>query len=126
MRGEWLPQFEELVRYAEQTIPRDQGLLMIPGEDLFYYTTGSAPRFPVLMFDHTVNPYSAQEILDQSRRRNICWLVVKKHLQLNTDPVEDEEHLLDLLRSDFSVVQSLDNYEIYRRNSGGACADSGP
>lgn len=126
MRGPWLSQFEELVRYTDREIPHNQGLLMIPGEDLFYYTSGRRPQFPVLMFDRTVNPYSPEEILEISQRRNICWLVLKKNLQLNADPVENKNHLLDLLRADFSPVQSLANYDIYRRNSGGACADSGP
>jgi len=121
MRGPWIPQFEELVRFTDREIPRNQGLLMIPGEDLFYYSTGRRPQFPALMFDHTVNPYSPQEILEISRRRNICWLVVKKNLQLTADPVENKSHLLDLLRVDFSPFQTLANYDIYRRNSGGAC-----
>ena len=51
------------MRFADQEIPRDDGLLMIPGEDLFYYATGRRPRFPVLLFDHTVNPYSPEEII---------------------------------------------------------------
>jgi hypothetical protein len=126
MRGPWMPQFEELVRFADREIPRNQGILMIPGEDLFYYTTGRRPQFPVLMLDRTINPYSPEEILEISRRRNICWLVLKRNLQLNADPVEDKNHLLDLLRADFSPVQSLANYDIYRRNTGGACTDSGP
>jgi GH18 family chitinase len=119
MRGPWIPQFEELVRFSGQEIPEDQGLLMIPGEDLFYYATGRRPRFPVLMFDHTVNPYSADEIAELARRRNIGWLVVKKNLQLNTEPMEDEGHLLDLLRRDFALVKSLGNYDIYRRQQPG-------
>ena len=126
MRGPWLPQFEELVHFSDREIPRDQGILMIPGEDLFYYATGRRPQFPVLMFDRTVNPYTPEEILEISRRRNICWLVLKKNLQLNGNPVENKSRLLDLLRFDFTPVQSLANYDIYRRNSGGACADSGP
>ena len=121
IRGPWIPQFEELVRFADQEIPRDQGLLMIPGEDLFYYATGRRPRFPVLMFDHTINPYSPEEILEISRRRNICWLILKKNLQLNADPVEDKARLLDLLRGDFAPFRSLANYEIYRRNAGSGC-----
>jgi hypothetical protein len=124
MRGPWLPQFEELVRFTDREIPRDEGLLMIPGEDLFYYSTGRRPQFPVLMFDHTVNPYSPDEILEISRQRNICWLVLKKNLQLNDNPVENKNRLLDLLRADFAPVQSLANYDIYRRSSGGACRDS--
>jgi hypothetical protein len=124
MRGPWIPQFEELVRYTDREIPRDQGLLLIPGEDLFYYTTGRRPRFPVLMFDHTVNPYTPEEILEISRRRNICWLILKKNLQRGDEPVEDKGQLLDLLHADFAPVQSLANYDIYRRNAPSSCPDS--
>ncbi len=121
MRGPWIPQFEDLVRFADKEIPRDQGLLMIPGEDLFYYATGRRPRFPVLMFDHTINPYSPEEVVGISQRRNICWLILKKNLQLNADPVEDKARLLDLLRGDFSPVRSLANYDVYRRKGDGGC-----
>ena len=124
MRGPWIPQFEELVRFTDREIPKDQGILMIPGEDLFYYATGRRPRFPVLMFDHTINPYSPEEIVEISRRRNICWLILKKNLQLSGDPVEDKNRLLDLLRGDFAPVQSLANYEIYRRNADSGCPDA--
>jgi len=126
IRGPWIPQFEELVRFTDREIPKDQGLLMIPGEDLFYYTTGRRPRFPVLMFDRTVNPYSPEEILEISRRRNICWLVLKKKLQLGGEPVEDKDRLLDLLRGDFTPVQSLANYDVYRRNADSGCSEMAP
>lgn len=116
VRGPWIPQLEELVRFTDREVPRDQGLLMIPGEDLFYYATGRHPQFPVLMFDHTINPYSPEEILEISRRRSICWLVVKKNLQLNEDPVENRTRLLELLHGDFAPAANLTNYEIYHRN----------
>lgn len=117
VRGPWIPQFEELIRYAEREIPRDDSLLMIPGEDLFYYTTGRHPRFPVLMFDHTVNPYSSQEIVNLARAQQSRWLIVKRDLQLGNEPVEDKERLLELLHQDFKQVEKLDNYDIYRRKS---------
>jgi hypothetical protein len=120
MRGPWIPQFEELVRFSDRAIPKNQGLLMIPGEDLFYYATGRQPQFPVLMFDHTVNPYRPEEIVELARKRNICWLVVKKNLQLNGEPVEDKDRLLGLLRAEFAPFQSLANYEIFRKQG---CAD---
>jgi len=123
MRGPWIAQFEELVRFTDREIPKDQGLLMIPGEDLFYFTTGRRPRFPVLMFDRTVNPYSPEEIFEISRRRNICWLIVKKNLQRSDEPVEDKARLLELLRGDFAPVQSVANYDIYRRNADSGCPD---
>jgi hypothetical protein len=124
IRGPWIPQFEELVEFANREIPRDAGILMIPGEDLFYYATGRHPRFPVLMFDHTVNPYSPEEITALAREKNICWLVVKKNLQLAADPVEDKSRLLELLRADFAPVQSLPNYDIYLRQSDSGCAEA--
>jgi hypothetical protein len=122
MRGPWIPQFEELVHFSEREIPREEGLLMIPGEDLFYYATGRRPQFPALMFDHTVNPYSPEQIVELSRRRNICWLVLKKNLQLDSDPVEEKSRLLGLLRDEFTPFKSLANYQIYRRN-GDRCVD---
>ncbi len=116
VRGPWLPDFEELVRYSETNIPRDDGLVLIPGEDLFYYTTGRRPRFPVLLFDHTTNPYSPEEIAKLCRDKNIRWVIVKQDLQLEEDPVENRDHLIELLEQDFEQVESLNNYDIYRRS----------
>jgi len=121
VRGPWIPQFEELVRFADREIPRHQGVLVIPDEDLFYYTTGRRPRFPVLLFDRTVNPYSPEEIVQLARERNICWLVLKKKMQLEGEPVEDKNRLVEMLRGDFAPVQSLANYDLYRRNGDSAC-----
>jgi hypothetical protein len=115
VRGEWIPQFEGLVRYSEKEIPRDDGILMIPGEDLFYYTTGRHPRFPVVMFDHTVNPYSPVQVLTLSRSTNIKWLVVKRSLQIQGSPYEDEAAALQLLLADFQPVERLENYDVYKR-----------
>jgi hypothetical protein len=116
-RGDWIPNFEELVRYTEREIPRDEPILIIPGEDLFYYTTGRRPRFPVLMFDHTVNPYTPDEILKFARERNICWLIVKQDIQDEDEQIEQErDRLTEVLEQEFEQVESLKNYDIYRRN----------
>src|ERR1043165_6155098 len=118
VRGSWVPDFEELVAYTEREIPRDEGILMLPGEDLFYYTTGRRPRFPVLMFDRTVNPYSPEEVVELARRTDIRWLVVKEAWQLDEDQVEeDRDRMLEPLKQDFKQVESLNNYRIYRRRT---------
>jgi hypothetical protein len=115
MRGDWLPDFAELVAYANREIPPNDAILMIPGEDLFYFTTGRTPQFPVLMMDNTVNPYSAEEIAQLARQRNVRWLIVKRNLQLQEEPIAFRPQLLQLLSRDFSPVESLNNYDIYRR-----------
>jgi hypothetical protein len=115
MRGDWLPNFEELVAYANREIPPGDAILSIPGEDLFYFTTGRTPQFPVLMMDNTVNPYSATEIAQLARQRNVQWLIVKRNLQLQEEPLAFRPQLLDLLSRDYTPVESLNNYDIYRR-----------
>ena len=116
-RGSWLTDFDELVAYTDKEIPREDAILFLPGEDLFYYTTGRRPQFPVLMFDHTVNPYTPQEIVDTARETNINWLIVKNDLQLEEDPIERKDELMNLLMQQFESVDSLNNYEIYKRKS---------
>jgi hypothetical protein len=116
-RGDWIPNFEELVGYTDREIPRDEPILIIPGEDLFYYTTGRRPQFPVLMFDHTVNPYPPEEILNLARERNIRWLIVKQDMQDEDEQIEQErDRLTEVLEQEFEQVESLKNYDIYRRS----------
>jgi len=115
-RGDWIPNFEELVRYTDKNIPRDEGILLLPGEDLFYYTTGRKPQFPVLLFDHTVNPYSPEQILNLCRERNIRWLIVKQDLQDEDDAVDQEkDRITSAFEDEFEQIDSVGNYDIYRR-----------
>lgn len=115
MRGNWLPDFEELVAYSNREIPAGDAILALPGEDLFYFTTGRTPQFPVVMFDNTVNPYNAKQIFEFARQRNVRWLIVKRTLQLQEEPLSFRPQLLELLSRDFEAVDSLNNYDIYRR-----------
>jgi hypothetical protein len=117
IRGRWIPDFEELVRYSNTQIPSDDAVLVIPGEDLFFYTTGRLPQFPVQLFDRTTNPYSPEEIIRLCRDRDIRWVIVKQALQLDDERVEqDKDRLTELLDEDFEQVESLNNYDVYRRN----------
>jgi hypothetical protein len=115
MRGDYLPDFEELVAYSNRNIPSTDAILMLPGEDLFYFTTGRTPQFPVLLLDNTVNPYSAPQIVELARLRNVRWLIVKRHLQLQEEPLAFRPQLLQLLSLDFEPAESLNNYTIYHR-----------
>ncbi len=113
--GPYLPEFDELLRYAEAKIPKDDGLILIPGEDPFYFATGRVPRFPVLLFDPTTDPYSPAETAALVRSNNIRWLIVKRNLQIKTDPTPDRDATIEALMAEFTPVAHLRGYDVYRR-----------
>jgi len=108
---DWRPPFAELVAWTDRNIPRDDAILCMPGEDLFYFTTGRSPRVPVLMFDRTINPYDAKTIASFP---NVRWVIVKKRLQLNgPPPMGQESEVLRLMP--LTPAAHLANYDVYRR-----------
>ncbi len=82
VQGRYLPNFEELLSFASANIPMGDGLILINGEDPFYYVTGRTPQFPILLFDPTTQPYSPEKLRELAMQRNIRWLVVKRELQI--------------------------------------------
>jgi hypothetical protein len=113
--GDWLPQFEDLVQFANKEIPMNDGIILIPGEDPFYFVTGRVPQFPVLLFDPATDPYSPAQLVEQARAHNIRWLIVKRNLQIREDPTPQREAALPLLLREFTRYSELQNYDIYRR-----------
>jgi len=113
--GPYLPEIDELLRYAQADIPFDDGIVLIPGEEPFYFATGRVPHFPVPFFDPTIDPYSPAEIVALVRSRNIRWLIVKTDVQTKEDPTPDRAATLDLLMSQFSLAAQLHGYNVYRR-----------
>ena len=113
--GPSIPDFEELVRVTNAEIPANEGILLIPGQDPFYFTTGRIPQFPILLFDLATNPYSPQQALEQARIHNIQWLIINRNLQLMADPIPNLPDYVTALQQDFTPVLSLTNYTIYHR-----------
>jgi hypothetical protein len=113
--GPYLPQFDELLRYAAANIPPADGILLMPGEDPFYFATGRVPQFPVLLFDPATDPYSPEEIAELARTRGIHWLIVKRDLQIKQDPTPQRAATLQLLMQEFVPAARLRGYDVYRR-----------
>jgi hypothetical protein len=114
-RGAYLANFDELVAFAAREIPRDDALLLLPGEDPFYYATGRIPQFPVTLFDPTTDPYSAPELLARARRRHVRWVIVKRALQMNEDPMPERSQTMQLVAQDYELYRRLEGYDIYRK-----------
>lgn len=113
--GPYLPEFDELLRYAAAQIPTGDGLILLPGEDPFYFATGRTPQFPLLLFDPATDPYSPQQIAELAQARNIRWLIVKRHLQIKESPMPQPEDTLKALETQFALKKRLTGYDIYRR-----------
>ena len=112
--GEWLPDFEELVAWTEKNIPRDDVILFLPGEDPLYFVTGRRPRFPVLMFDRTINPYDAATIARLADERNVRWVIIKQRLQINGAPMENIDDVVKRITGGAHFVR-LRDYVIAER-----------
>jgi hypothetical protein len=113
--GPYLPEIDELLRYAQANIPFDDGIVLIPGEEPFYFVTGRVPRFPVPFFDPTIDPYSPAEIASLVRSHNIRWLIVKRDLQTKEDPTPDRVATMQALMAEFTLAAHLRGYDVYRR-----------
>jgi hypothetical protein len=113
--GPFLPDFEQLLRFAAKEIPVSDGLILIPGEDPFYFATGRVPQFPVLLFDNATDPYSPAQLVAEARQRNIRWLIVKRELQLKEDSTPQRKDALKALQQVFLPYRKLGRYDVYRR-----------
>jgi hypothetical protein len=114
-RGPYLPNLDELVEFTEREIPPQDALLVLPGEDPFYYATGLTPQFPVTLFDPTTDPYSASELVAEAQRRDVRWVIVKRVPQINTDPLPESEQTMRMIEQDFALWRRLAGYDVYRR-----------
>ncbi len=115
VRRAYLTNFEELLGFAEGNIPRGDGVILIDGEDPFYFATGRTPQFPVLLFDPTTQPYSSSELRAMEIAKGIRWVVVKRELQIREDPTPDKEATITALTEGFAVARELRGYEVWRR-----------
>ncbi|MGA2570994.1 MAG: hypothetical protein ABSF23_10790 [Terracidiphilus sp.] len=113
--GPYLQEIDELLRYAQAHIPAEDGIVLIPGEEPFYFATGRVPRFPVAFFDPTIDPYSPAETASLVRSRNIRWLIVKRDVQTKEDPTPDRDVLMRLLMQEFAPAAHLRGYDVYHR-----------
>lgn len=113
--GPFLTELDEFLRCAAANIPTNDGLILIPGEDPFYFVTGRTPQFPVLLFDRTTDPYSPEETVALVRARNIRWLVVKRDLQIKEDVTPDRAETMKLLLEEYKPVAHLRGYDVYKR-----------
>jgi hypothetical protein len=114
-RGPYLADLEELARFADAEIPASDGILLLPGEEPFYFATGRVPQFPVQIFDTTTDPYSPEGLFEAARNRKIRWVIVKTRLQSTEDPLPEHGKTMILVAEEFALDKRLAGYDVYRR-----------
>jgi hypothetical protein len=110
-----LSNLDELVRFAAREIPPNDVVLPLPGEDPFFYATGRMPQFPVTLFDPATDPYSASTLINEAIRRKVRWVIVKRKLQINGDPMPGAEQAIALVEQDFALYRRLGGYDVFLR-----------
>jgi hypothetical protein len=113
--GPYIGNFENLVRFTNDEIPAPDGILLLPGEDPFYFATGRVPRFPILLFDPATDPYTPAQTAEEARIHAIRWLIVKTDTQLVAPPFPNQTAIGQAVEADFAEYRELPGYVIYRR-----------
>jgi hypothetical protein len=115
-RGTYVPEFEQLLLFAARSIPPNDAVLELPGEDPFFYATARVPALPAVLFDHTTNPYTPDQLVAQALQHHVRWILWKTHLQSVAQPLDDPDRILALIRQHYTLAQHLAGYDIYILN----------
>ena len=114
--GTNLADFDELIAFTNTHIPKEDALIVLPGEDPFFYATARRPQFPIVLFERTTNPYEPAELVALLQQHNVRWIIAKRHLQLTEETQLGREEFFALIAHTFTPYATLANYTIYRRN----------
>jgi hypothetical protein len=114
--GTYVSDFERLIQRTDEWIPQADGVIVVPGEDPFFFATRRRPKLPIVLFDDTAMPFDTAELMRLLDRHNIKWVVVKNRLQLRNRPWRElDSFLANDLPSSYEVVDELPRYTILRR-----------
>ncbi len=115
-QGNWIPDFEELIAYTEEHIPKDEPVLYIPGEDPFYATTNRMPPFDFFQWSQFTYPFPIEDYIPRLTQKKINWVIIKNDVQIYYGFVTMTDYW-DQLYPEFTVIDTLRYYMIFKRNS---------
>lgn len=113
-RGPYLPDLDEILRWTEQHVPREDAIVFLPGEDPAFYALGRRPRLPSVYFYDIAGPLPPEEVARSADEVGLRWVFVKDRLQI-TDPPPLHETLVALLTEGAQLVANVGAYRVYRR-----------
>jgi hypothetical protein len=114
--GPWVQNFEELLTWTKANIPHDDRVISLPGEDPFYSVSGRTPQLSLFLLIGGGFPFDLDWLEKEIRTHKIQWIILKTDLQLPRVFIKTDG-LMKNLSHDFSLVQTLKGYEIYKLNN---------
>jgi len=111
--GLWTKEIDNMFLVVKKTIPYDQTVVALPGEDPFYFVTGRKPQLRYFELFSGALPYSPERIANDIAINNIDWLVIKTNLQ--SSYYMDTKPIIKKLSSCFVLYRQIPSYSLYRR-----------
>jgi hypothetical protein len=112
--GDVLPELDDTLRAVSDLIPATEHMVVFPGEDPVYFALQRGPRFPIVQFDTSTNPYGPAELRALRDATGARWVLVKRTKQLRI-PLPNMQEEIAALIDGFDLVAVAGGYEIYRR-----------
>ena len=112
--GPFVEDVDEILRLVDKTVPAGDGIISFPGEEPLFYALGRRPRFPLVAFDFTVDPYAPAELTALRDATGVRWVLVKRDLQLLGTPFNATAKI-SALTDGFDLASSTFGYDLYRR-----------
>lgn len=118
IKGSFLPDFENLVAYVNETVPQEDTLIAWPGEDPIYWATDRRPDMPYFQLYHQTIPKTMDEVFADAMAYEIDWIIIKTECQLNgflLDGSNYIEYAAKLEQEGYTLEKAMDRYWVYRR-----------
>lgn len=112
--GSWFPDLDKVVDFIENSVPQEDKFLSIPGEDPLHYLTGRVPPLRYFQFNKITLVRDLDGVQEDILGANIKWLFVKPTTQAPGAFI-DYEVLLNSLKLNYRLVETIGGYEIYKR-----------
>jgi len=113
-RGPYIRDLDEILRWTEANVPRDEPIVFLPGEDPVFYALGRRPRLPSVYFFDVANPVSFDEILRSADEVGLRWVFVKERIQMTVAPPLNDAYAAALTEG-ATLVAEVGPYRVYRR-----------
>jgi len=114
--AEWISEIENVQTYVKNTIPVNDSIVSIPGQDTFYYITNRKPPLPYFQFFSQTFPYTARYYYEAIEKKKIDWVIVKsKRRYLDNIGVGDIDFIEAHLKNHYLLHKQIADYNIYKR-----------